>query len=286
MAKYRVYSSGYVLTQIAFGDSGYTQNVRRHALLKYLKDGGKYMKIATCTVSLDDFGKPNWTNERIRLLSDVLSKSRGLQVDLLCLPGGYLMTKSILEKDKFSHAMHDEAKKYKIAIAIGIDTETKDPTQDWAYRTKENTLPWFAICWSPNEDILHYWRQRSVTSRDQWHSSDDVCAEVRTLPVLNGRVEVLMCGEIFNERIRNGILSRKDSLTAVVDLAHTSAGFRVWAGMKKLAEGGLTVLCSVHADRRLAQKYCYTPKGSISTRIPDKTFPGFPRLELKVWSLS
>jgi hypothetical protein len=245
------------------------------------------MKIATSTVSLDGFGESSRADDRIRLLSEVLSESRELQVDLLCLPGGYLRAKSILERDKFSHAIHDEAQKHDIAIAIGIDVEiTKDPAQDWSYRIEGNTLPWFAICWSPNEDTLHYWRQRSVTSRDQWDSSDSVCTEVRALPVLNGRVEVLICGEIFNERIRTNVLARKDDLAAVVDLGHTSAGFRVWAGMKKLAEGGLTALCSVHADRKMAQKYCYTLGGSISTRIPDKTFPGPPRLELKVWSLS
>jgi len=227
------------------------------------------MKIATCTVSLDGFGDPSGAGERIRLFSEVLNEARRLHVDLLCLPGGYLRAKTFSEKDKFSHVIHNEAKKYKIAIAMGIDVPKS-----------------FAICWSPNEDILYSWQQRSSTRIDQWNCPAVVCAETRTLPVLNGRVEVLICGEIFNERIRNNILSRKYDLTAVVGLGHKSYRFRVWAGMKKLAEGGLTVMCSVHANRRFAQKYCYTPQGSLSTPVPDITFPGPPRLELKLWSLS
>ncbi|MQY54394.1 MAG: hypothetical protein GH149_03760 [Methanosarcinales archaeon] len=196
------------------------------------------------------------------------------------------MAKTISEKEKFSQAILNEAKKHNVAIAIGIDTEIKkNPSSDWLDRIKKNTLPWFAISWSPTENILHSWRQRSVTGRDQKYSSDDACAEERALPISDGRIEVLMCGEIFNERIRKNIVSRKDDLTAVVDLGHISAGFRVWAGMKKLAEGGLTVLCSVHTDGRLGQKYCYTPSGSMSTRAPDTTFSGPPRLELKAWSL-
>ena len=247
------------------------------------------MKIATCTVSLDGFANPSSANERISLLSMVLSESRDLQVDLLCLPGGYLMANSTSERDKFSHAIRNEAKKYKIAIAIGIDTDTKinkDPSQDWSYWIKQYTLPWFAICWSPNENILHIWRQRSVTGKDQFNSSDDVCAEVRALPVLNRRVEVLMCGEIFNERIRKNIISRKGNLAAAIDLGHTAAGFRVWAGMKKLAQAGLNVLCSVHANKKNAMKYCYTPSGSKSTRSFDRRFHGPPHLELKMWSFS
>lgn len=244
------------------------------------------MKIATCTVSLEGFGDPNWSDRRLRLLSDVLSRLQELQVDILCLPGGYLTANSISQRDELAQAIYNEIKKYKIAIAIGIDIETKDLSQDWSNKVRENTLPWFAICWSPVDDILHCWRQRSTTSRDQWKSSYRVCAEKRTLPILNSHVEVLMCGEMFNERIRNNILSRNDGLTAVVDLGHTSAGFRIWAGMKKLAKEGCTVLCSVHANKRLARKYCYTPGGCRSTNIPDETFPGSPRLELKVWSLN
>lgn len=199
------------------------------------------------------------------------------------------MANSISERDKFSHIIRNEAKKYKIAIAISIDTDTKitkDPSQDRSYRIKQYTLPWFAICWSPNEDIIHFWRQCSITRRDQWYSSDDVCAKVRSILVLNRHVEVLVCGEIFNERIRNNIISRKDNLAAVVDLGHTASGFRVWAGMKKLSQGGLNALCSVHAKKKHAMKYCYTPRGRKSTSSFDRHFHGPPYIELKVWSFS
>ncbi len=37
------------------------------------------MKIATCTVSLDGFGKLNRTDERIHLLSEVLGESQKFQ---------------------------------------------------------------------------------------------------------------------------------------------------------------------------------------------------------------
>lgn len=246
------------------------------------------MKIATCTVSLDGFREPSRSVDRLRVLSEVLSDSQTFKVDLLCLPGGYLMARSISERDEFSQIIRNEAKQHWIAVAIGIDIDAsiKHLKKESLNMIKKNTLPSFAICWSPNENILHSWRQRSITSEDQGYCSNDVCAEERILPVRDGRVEVLMCGEIFNERIRNNILSRKDDLSAVVDLGHTSAGFRVWAGMKKLAERGLTVLCSVHANRIRAQKYCYTSKSCKSTHIPDKTFPGPPRLELKLWTFT
>src|SRR4030042_5265535 len=221
------------------------------------------MKIATCTVSLDGFRETSRSVDRLRVLSEVLSDSQALKVDLLCLPGGYLMARSISERDKFSQIIRNEVEKYGIAVAIGIDIDAniEDLRKDSLHMIKKNALPSFAICWSPNENILHSWRQRSRTSKDQRYCSDDVCAEERILPVRCGRVGVLMCGEIFNKRIRNNILSRKDDLTTVVDLGHTSAGFSVSVGRKERAEEGLTVLCSVHANRRWAQKYCYTTEG-------------------------
>ena len=63
------------------------------------------MKIATCIVSREGHDKPRcnpkWTDKRMRLLSKVLDKLKELQVDLVCLPGGYLIARSNSEKDRF-----------------------------------------------------------------------------------------------------------------------------------------------------------------------------------------
>ena len=244
------------------------------------------MKIATCTVSLEGYEDPGWNNTRLAVLSDVFVASRALQVDLLCLPAGYLTVDSTLEIERISKTIREEAKKHRIAVAVGIDAKNSGLFQKGKEPNAHSSLPYFAVCWTPNQDVLHIWQQRSASSTDQWNCSDPLCAQVRALPVLNRSVEVLLCGEIFNERIRNNVLSREEELSAVVDLGHTSAGFRVWAGMKKLAEGGLTSLCSVHANSSSAQKYCYTPQGAMSDRTPDRILPGPPRVELKVWHLS
>jgi len=53
--------------------------------------------------------------------------------------------------------------------------------------------------------------------------------------------------------------------------------------MKKLAEPGLSSICSVHTQSEYAMKHCYNPReGRISNRIPDSYVFGPPRIELKV----
>ena len=87
---------------------------------------------------------------------EVLSDSQALEVDLLCLPGGYLMVRSILERDEFSQIIRNEAEKHGIAVAIGIDIDAgiKDLRKYSLHMIKKNTLPFFAICWSTNEKTL------------------------------------------------------------------------------------------------------------------------------------
>jgi len=52
---------------------------------------------------------------------------------------------------------------------------------------------------------------------------------------------------------------------------------------EKLAEPGLSSICSVHTQSEYAMKHCYNPReGRISNRIPDSYVFGPPRIELKV----
>ena len=81
------------------------------------------MKIATCTVSLEGYEDPGWNNTRLAVLSDVFVASRALQVDLLCLPAGYLTVDSTLEIERISKTIREEAKKHRIAVAVGIDAK-------------------------------------------------------------------------------------------------------------------------------------------------------------------
>ncbi len=134
-------------------------------------------------------------------------------------------------------------------------------------------------------DKITGWSQRSSTSKNQKWASESSCKEVRLLKLGEDYVAILMCGEIFNQRIRGALSRSPFNPRVVIDVAHIGHGFRVWQGMKKLAELGLSTVCTVHVQRQYSRKYCYTPdKGCLSTNIPDDFVFGPPRIELKLWS--
>ena len=94
-----------------------------------------------------------------------------------------------------------------------------------------------------------------------------------------------MCGEIFNQRIRQALRNYQPKV--VVDIAHVGRGFRVFQGMKVLARGmgGLPSVCSVHVQSQNAVKHCYVPpRDCRSSRVVDGYVYGPPRVELRSWT--
>jgi hypothetical protein len=93
-----------------------------------------------------------------------------------------------------------------------------------------------------------------------------------------------LCGEAFNTRIKDAITQRPEKPIALVDLAHTLAGFRVTSMLKSMAELDIHAFCCGHADKQGAIKYYYSPKiGRQSISQPDFICGPIPRIEGKVW---
>jgi hypothetical protein len=229
------------------------------------------MKIVAGTISTQGCGILNANSNRMELYRHILQMSHKKSCDVVCLPGGYLTTQSERERDDLAKTLVGEAEKYGIAIAIGIDL---------------NDTFAFAISWSPAVgSTWHIWEQRSSTSNNwktELNSKRETYREKRTLTVAEGAIEVLICGEIFNPVIRNNIVERKDCLTAIVDIAHTSGGGfnRAAKTMMKLAnESGLETLLSIHAKSRNKPK---RPTGIVST---DMIIEGPTWAELKIWDV-
>jgi hypothetical protein len=273
-----------------------------------IKGEHNFMTIITTTVSLDGYnevrdGKPNHqqietvNQYRLDVLEKALAKAHDERADLLCLPGGYFyyapskpITNPLATSEpglvRLIEAIMDLAKNYQLAIAVGLDLAKKNQTVDNAKDVRAGTLPSYALCWSPSDRDLHCWNQRSVTSSDQFDCPETFCNASHTMQVRRSQVEILMCGEAFNSKIRDAITRRHEKPLALVDLAHTLAGFRVTYSLKEIAEYGIHALCCGHADKRGAIKYYYAPQvGRRSSSQPDFTCGPTPRLEGKVWPI-
>ena len=269
--------------------------------IEQIKMGAIKMKIAAGIVSCEGYGNPDANDNLLNIYQQILNESNKKKVDLLCLPGGYLRARSRKDKEELAKSLVENAKNYKIAIAVGIDVidGRSKPVKSSKSRkskktTSSNNILAFAICWSPAErQNYHCWQQRSRTSSDYKTASNkkkETYREQRTLLVGDGSVEILLCGEVFNRIIRNNVIIRSSDIATVVDLVHDLCGFRATGSMKNLAKNGLTTLCSGHLKRHSGMKFRYDPKvgnGWLcnSSRDAEISLEGPPRIELKIWDV-
>jgi len=237
-------------------------------------------KVATCTVT--GYTEREDTHLRMVLLSNAVSQLSNIGVNLFCLPGGYLYVSHVDQIHQLKVQIEDLAKSANIDLLVGIDVGLKNnvPADELVHLGQ---LPAFSF-FASRDGRVAMWRQRTTNSTNQHLVSDSVCQEERLLRA-TPRVESLICGEIFNQRIRDGFRLRNTIL--VIDLAHTSFRFRVSGSMKSLSKNGISSLCSVHTNSIGGVKYCYVPEqqgnGCKSSRIVDIAVGVLPRIEIKIW---
>jgi len=245
------------------------------------------MKIVTTTVSKDGYRDPTAFEFRFAAFKEALELAKGEGIQLLCLPGGYFCVASDAEREKAESQIVEAAKAAGIAVAVGIDcsqqklpNKGKATTPDTSFLVQTKALPSFAMTWSPQQE-KQIWRQRSTTGRDQRLVSDEDCVRPQTLRVSGENIEILACGELFNERIRNSIIAGHPD--AVVDLSHDGQGFRADHSMKLLARQGMHTFCCTHANKKGAMKRAFAPGGGkTSTPEADSVITGKPRIEMKI----
>ncbi len=243
------------------------------------------MKLATMTVSLRGYHDSKWNPQRLKALEEAFDTAKREGVESLCTPGGYLYASLSDDLQSLTNAVVGLARKYDVAVAVCIDEQEKDPQLDWSDEIRLGTLPWYVVCWSPDDpNTVHVWNQRSVTSQDQGYASDTRCLEARRFQAGGEAIEVLICGELFNKRIQRGTISRKPK--AVVDLVHTLQGYRSYDAMRRISTGGIHCFCSGHAGKHKALNRYFAPGGiDMSDEDFDYAIQGPPRLEVKIWHI-
>jgi hypothetical protein len=135
---------------------------------------------------------------RINAGNEAMDIAKSSGADILILPAGFLFHNNSKSRHEIAGAIIDKARKLKLAVVFGIDgMDDSDRIQAYGY------------AWSPTENITYCWKQRSSNSQDQWDISQQLCDEVRLLRLKCGDVGVLLCGELFNKRIRDALINEK-----------------------------------------------------------------------------
>lgn len=250
------------------------------------------MKVVATTVGSKGPESQVYNKQRLEAAKQALLEVQQMKADILVLPAGFFTSHDSQSRQRIANSLISDAKKLGIAIVFGVDEEAEEPSKVKANRKKSKggkgwfPSPIYGYAWSPTENMYYCWRQRSTNSSEQWLVSDKMCKEVRILKIADEALVVLMCGEIFNQRIRNAIIGYAPRPKVVADVAHVGQGFRVWKPMEKLCDSGLASICSVHVQSRFATKYCCIPsKGFVSSRNCDGFVEGPPHIELKKWEL-
>ncbi|MEE9346634.1 MAG: hypothetical protein V3U82_00460 [Robiginitomaculum sp.] len=245
------------------------------------------IKISTCTASYEGMGKTNEYEHRLELLEQSLKALKKHGVKLAVFPGGYFYAGDNAQAKEIAHELHGLAKSHTLNIAVGIDTKEKF-SKGFKGELKKGELPFFACVCMHESKAPELWAQRSITRKIYSETAQGCYQESRTIDIEGIKIEVLMCGEIFNAQIREVIISRKTNV--IVDLAHISDKFRIYGTMKNLAKRGIRSFCSVHTQRKSAMKACYLPckqhgyMRKSDNRI-DVSIGASPRLEHAIWEI-
>jgi len=251
------------------------------------------MKIAATTVGTQGPETPAQNQQRLEAAKHALIKAKAIEADVLVLPGGFFTSGDSQSREHIANSLISEAKRSDMAVVFGVDEIGPGSSQVGAKgKWRKQTTGWwpetpmYGYAWSPTEKATHCWRQRSTNRTDQWLVDDKRCKEVRLLMIGDEALGVLMCGEIFNERIRDALRKHEPRPKVVADLGHEGRWYRVHHGMEALAEGeqGIASMCSLHVQGQNAKKrYCTPSRGYMSTNVSDRIVYGPPRIEIKLW---
>lgn len=244
------------------------------------------MKVAITTVGSKGPEDESKNEGRLKAGKLAMAKAKSLGADILVLPGGFVVGNDFKSRQRIADALIDEARSLELAVVFGVD----DNSWHLAY----------GYAWSPVDKMVYSWEERSSTRRwnkrnelpniltdNQWEAKLKSYDDVRLLTTEGGIVGVLLCGELFNERIRNALIKRRPKI--VVDLIHRGHGFRSTGAMKRLCHYGIASACSAHVQKVGAMKRCYIPgkgnDGNASTIGLDDRIEGSPRIELKLFEV-
>ncbi|MGB9458501.1 MAG: hypothetical protein WCB12_20800 [Bryobacteraceae bacterium] len=198
--------------------------------------------------------KPIENRDRFVALKKLLDAAKERRaVDLVVLPGGYFFAaQENPDEMPLLREIWAAIEERSIAVCFGVDTGHKRPNNKKA--VKEQRLPSHGFAWTPERGHVGPWRQRSTSRLDQRDMSPDLANEERYIRVGTQRVALLMCGELFNPKLRSAVQAQ--GITVAVDMAHTGRGFRFAGAAKRWSSAKpiKAVLMSCHAERVGAAK--------------------------------
>jgi hypothetical protein len=200
-------------------------------------------------VSADGFRDPDTNAARHALLEALLESGRRAKASALFLPGGFVTAPGESAVDAHVAEVGRRAGARGMAVFGGVDLPHNRSAKRKGGKGSGG-LPYFGFATASDGRTLGVWRQVSADGAGAAALADDAIPGPERVVRANGRaVGVLICGELFNSRLRASMAAEEPDL--ILDLGHVSMTRVVRTVRNFAAEAG----CAVGHSHHLAGWY-------------------------------
>jgi hypothetical protein len=209
------------------------------------------MRLLQTVISSAGFRDVSGNRERMVLLEKLIKVSAAEDARLLVLPAGFLAAVSDNDLPSLVGQLQEFGLESRIALIGGIDVvdATAKGSRNMEDLIQTSQVPYFGFAVGQlilASDSDHPWRQTSITSNNADLVPAAAVPGPQRVAVIDGKsVAVLVCGELFSWRARQGVARTDPDL--VVDIGHSGMGQGLIPAMRNLsAEGNCCVVHSQH----------------------------------------
>ena len=197
------------------------------------------MKIVQTVVSSHGFRDQAANPDRVALLGDLARLCASEDARLLLIPAGFLTADSEENVPELVQEVRRVAKVAGVAVIGGIDVNGAVSKRSLSMEeaVREGRIGYFGF--AAGAGVMpskgRCWRQTSITSADaKDFPQDSIPGAERVVRVDGLRIAILICGELFNWKIRNAVSEMGSDL--VVDIGHVSMGTGTIPAMRSVAK--------------------------------------------------
>lgn len=250
------------------------------------------MRIVTMTVGIDGYRRLEGraSVNRRSYADEAITWVDRTGGGLIVFPSGYLRARDAAEAAVIARDIAVAHRTADVAVVMGIDAcpPSKASKASRDAEVASASLPFFVAAWTAGSIRVVVRRQRSTTGKNYKLMPGRPKTLAAHGVTFGGQsVEILSCGEGFNQYLRDEIAKRDPAPTALVLPAHWAHGLRHWQALKYSSETlGLPAFCSVHTTNGNGLKQAWVPPGrNIGTGRSVHQVGSEPRLELAEWHL-
>ena len=173
-------------------------------------------------IGMQGFRTLSGNKVRTEMALQLLQALKG-RTDLVVFPAGYLLVKNEMDASDLLAPVFECAKDNELSVILGVD-EPKSSVLVWGKPdqirriTVNHCMPCYLYAYSNQTQSYFVWRQRTMNNQqaaDQW-SSDWLASMERSFIVNDNRIEVWICGECYDPRVRNATYARSPDVVLIL----------------------------------------------------------------------